>query len=194
MQRNILLIIAFGVSLGLFTSLGQTYLPDPFTQLANAYSVWLLAAFISGALVTRYRWALVSGVAIQYIALLTYYALINLRFDDSGFNAASNVIWLVGGTLVGPVAGFCGRAFASKSKYGGFAAGFVVAMILSEALYQFINLHYVGEGLVFLALGGFTAAYVLWKHDRWPETLLSAAVVTALAYVGYVFVLTPLFS
>lgn len=194
MRRNILLILLFGFGLGIFTSFGQTYLPEPFDQLANSYSVWLLFSFVCGMLLSRYRWALLAGALIQYMALATYYVLLHIRFPDAGFNTSSNIIWLVGGTLVGPVAGFCGRAYAYKSKYSTYALSFIIAVTLSEALFIFIQLRYVGEGLVFLALAAVLAILLLRDYSQRLQTIVPIIVLTSLAYVGFAYVLTAIFS
>jgi hypothetical protein len=194
MIKNVARIALFGIALGLFTSFGQTYLPDPFTQLANSYSVWLLFAFACGILVSSYRWAAVGGAVVQYLALASYYVLLHLRFDGAGFNSSSNIIWLVGGTLAGPVAGVCGKIYANRAKHSHYALSFIGAVALSEALYNFVQLRYVGEGMVFLVLAAGLVTALLWKYENRARTLLPLVVFTVLAYVGYAFVLMKIFG
>lgn len=194
MRKNIIIIAAFGIGLGIFTSFGQTYLPDPFRQLANSYSVWLLAAFMCGQYISRFRWALLSGAVIQYIALATYYALIHIRFSDGGFSISANVIWLIGGTLVGPVASLAGKLYAERSKWSTYALSFIVGTILSESLYQFVQLKYAGEGLVFLVLGLAVAIGLLWNYQSRVKTILPIVVIMAVAYIGYAYILAALFD
>lgn len=194
MRKNLLITLAFGVGLGLFTSFGQSYLPDPLTQLANSYSIWLLFAFVCGMYVSRYRWAAVSGALIQYIALATYYALIHVRFTDGGFNMSSNIIWLVGGTLVGPIAGIAGKLYAVRSRWSAYGLSLIVGVILSESLYQFLQLQYVSEGLIFLALAIMVTVALLWNYRSRLQTIIPIIAVTALAYIGYTYVLAAIFN
>jgi hypothetical protein len=194
MRKNIIITIALGVLLGLFTSFGQTYLPDPFKQLANSYSVWLLFAFICGLSMSRYRWALLSGAVVQYVALATYYVLIHIRFSDGSFNISSNVIWLVGGTLVGPLASLAGKLYSVRSKWSAYALSYIVGLILSESLYQFMRLQYVGEGLVFLVLSLAVAAVLLWNYQPRVKIILPTIIVTATTYIGYAYIVTAIFN
>ncbi|CAN5410543.1 hypothetical protein BH09PAT4_BH09PAT4_01700 [soil metagenome] len=194
MRKNVIITITLGVVLGLFTSFGQTYLPDPFTQLANSYSVWLLFAFICGLFMSRFRWALLSGAVVQYVALATYYSLLHIRFSDGSFNISSNVIWLIGGTLVGPLASLAGKLYSVRSKWSVYALSFIVGLILSESLYQFIRLKYVGEGLVFLVLSLAVAAVLLWDYQSRVKVILPTIIVTATTYISYAYIVTAIFN
>ena len=194
MRKNIITMLAFGIGLGAFTSFGQSYLPDPFRQLANSYSVWLLVAFICGMFMSRLRWAFLSGAAIQYVALLTYYLLIHVRFNDGGFHLSSNVIWLIGGTLIGPVAGVAGKLYADRSKWSSYGLGLIVGVILSESLYEFLQLTYTGEGIVFLILALSVATSLLWKYESRIKAILPILAFSAIAYVGYAYIITSIFG
>lgn len=197
MLRFTLVTAAIGILLGVFTSFGQTFIPDPFRQLANSYSVWLFFSFIAGYILVSYKQALISGALLQYLAILFYYAASSIRFDmDYSIESliSLNLVWIIGGTLAGPAAGLAG-ALMKEKKYVPYAIGFMAGLFLSEALYQFIALNYIGEGIVFVSAGlvFLTAGY---HKVRFPlvKTLLSAALFTVIMYVGYAVVLGSLFS
>lgn len=187
-----------GILLGVVTSFGQTYIPDPLRQLANSYSVWLLFSFIVGWLIQKYSWAAVAGVAVQYLAIVFYYVASSIRFDfDLTLSAliANNVIWIIGGTLVGPVAAIAGMIVKNKTRYLPIAIGFMVGLFISEALYQFIILQYVGEGVVFSIVAAIFAGvmYFVTKYNLLKVAVFSL-LFTSVMYVGYAHVLGAIFS
>lgn len=191
-----LVTLVLGISLGVFTSFGQTFIPEPFKQLANSYSVWLLFSFIGGYLLMSYKKALIAGVLIQYLAILFYYVASSIRFDmEYSFESliSLNVIWIIGGTLVGPIAALAGVLANRQTNYRPYATGFMAGLIVSEALYQFIILGYIGEGLVFLftALVFLTISYYKTKYAV-ITTIIATILFTVAMYIGYAVVLRSL--
>lgn len=192
--------IVVGILLGVFTSFGQTFIPAPFTQLANSYSLWLLFSFVVGVALKTYGFAsvAVAGAVVQYLAILFYYVASAIRFDMS-FTLESlislNIVWLVGGTLMGPITGVAGVIAARREKYLTVTVGFMAGLIFSEALYQFLNLGYVAEGIVFSAVGLLFLGLVYLKV-RYPIrfTLLWTGLFTGLMYVGIAYVMGSLFD
>lgn len=189
--RNLSIILLIGLLLGALTSFGQTFIPEPFKQLANAYSVWLFASFVIGMLLASYKWAVAGGAAVQYLAILAYYLLSIVRFD-SGFSVASNLIWIVGGTLVGPVAAYLGHAVRAGSKWRPYGISFMTALFFSEALYQFIILRYIGEGSCFLVIGLGFLSVMLFCEKRHLATIAATIPLTILMFVGYAYVLVSI--
>lgn len=193
-----LLTFAVGLLLGIFTSFGQTFIPEPFKQLANSYSVWLSFSFIAGYLLVSYKKAAVAGVLLQYLAIIFYYVASSLRFD-MGFSFGSlislNLVWIAGGTVAGPIAALAGAMARKKAKYVSYAIGFMAGLFISEALYQLIILGYVGEGTVFsvVALVFLGVSYYKIKYSV-VKTALATLFFASLMYVGYAYVLKALFS
>jgi len=191
--RYVGITFGIGILLGIVTSFGQTYLPAPFTQLANSYSIWLLFSFIVGYILKSYKMTTVAsaGILVQYLAILFYYVASAIRFDMSltvGNLLSANMIWIIGGTLAGPIASLAGLAVARKSKHLPASVGFVGSLFLSEALYQFILLGYVAEGVVF-SLVGFAFLLLSYYKVKYPlaKTLLSTAALTVLMFIGYAY-------
>lgn len=193
-----LVTITVGILLGILTSFGQTFIPEPFKQLANSYSVWLFFSFIAGYLLISYKKTVVAGVLVQYLAILFYYLASSIRFNmeySLGMLISLNVVWIVGGTLAGPAAALAGALVKKKTKYLSYAIGFMAGLFISEALYQFINLGHVGEGIVFsvVALVFLGVSYYKIKYSILGTTL-ATLFFTGLMYVGYAYVLGTLFS
>ena len=195
--RFVVVAVAVGVLLGVFTSFGQTILSEPFTQLANSYSIWLFFSLVAGYLLVSAKQAAIAGALLQYIAILFYYVASSIRFDMAYTieNLISlNLIWIAGGTLAGPLAGVAGALIKQRHKYVPYAIGFMAGLFISEGLYQFLSLQYVGEGIVFIvtALLFLVVAYYKLKFPI-VKTVLVTIAFSILMYVGFAYVLAGLF-
>lgn len=82
--RRIGLIVAVGFATGALTQIGQSVLPDGWSQVANAISPWLLMVFCLGAAMPDRRWAASAGVAALLLALVGYYLMVELRYGYGG--------------------------------------------------------------------------------------------------------------
>lgn len=190
---DLTLILLFGLLTGVLTSFGQTFIPAPFTQLANSYSVWLLMSFIAALFMHRYRYAIVGGAVIQYLAIAFYHVASAIRFD-TGFSFSSNLVWILGGTLVGPLVGFLGLYLKNKQKHSYLAPAFMAGLAYSEAIYQFAILKYNPEGFVFIGLGTLILTWLLYKYrTNIPKTIVATAVFTGLMFVAYGVILAAIF-
>ncbi|HEY1085896.1 MAG TPA: DUF6518 family protein [Candidatus Saccharimonadales bacterium] len=189
-----------GILLGVFTSFGQSVLPSPFTQLANSYSMWLIFSFGIGYALKSHSSIAVAivGAIVQYLAILLYYIVSAVRFDLAYTIMdliSANLVWIIGGTLVGPIAAVAGRMTANKTKLTDASVSFMAGLIVSESGYQFIKLGYGAEGVVFatVVLIYIGAMYYLVKY-RITATLLYTLVWSVAMYIGYVYVLGSIFS
>ncbi len=198
--KLIMITASVGVLLGVFTSFGQSILPPPFTQLANSYSMWLIFSFGVGYVLKSHSLIAVAiaGAAIQYLAILLYFIVSAVRFDMAYTMAdliAANLIWIIGGTLVGPVAAVAGRNAANRTKLINVSVGFMAGLIVSEAGYQFLKLGYGGEGVVFtvVALIFLLVMYYLVKYHVW-WTVLYTFIWSVVMYIGYAYVLNAIFG
>ena len=82
--RRLGIITVVGLATGTLTQIGQSTLPDGWSQAANAMSPWLLVAFALGAAMPDRRWAAVAGVAALLLSLVGYYLMIELRYGYGG--------------------------------------------------------------------------------------------------------------
>ena len=153
-MKRILFVILFGLLVGTATSFGQTYLPGPFEQFANSFSVWLLCSFLVGYKIAGYKWAAVSGALVQLMALAGYYTTSQVRFD-SGFAATSyTLMWFVGGLTAGPAIALAGVICRRrKDKYYWAAAGCMTLLFFLEAVWMFEALQYTAKGFCFVGAG-----------------------------------------
>jgi hypothetical protein len=192
--KDTALVIIIGIFIGLLTSFGQTYIPAPFTQLANSYSVWLFASFIIGYVTKSYWTAGIGGAVVQYIAIAVYYVISAIRFD-SGFMISSNIVWLIGGTVAGPIIGVLAYALRHEERLRAYAIPALTSLFLSESVYQFINLGYVAEGIMFAGVGVVIGTFlVMTKKPQLLQTVALTVGMTALMYGFYGVILTKLFS
>jgi hypothetical protein len=134
--RRAALIGGVGLLTGALTQLGQSVLPDGWSQAANAISPWLAVAFGLGAVMPDRRWAVAAGIAALLAALVGYYAMTTLRFGIGGSTSAL-IFWgtgaLVGGLVFGP-AGHIWRRGARWER--AVAIGLLAAAAIAEGGYQ----------------------------------------------------------
>jgi hypothetical protein len=105
-----------GLALGVLTLFGQGILPGSWNHFANSGAMWLLGAFLIGAIMPGFRWASAAGVVVLLGALIGYsLAAKALDFVYPLFYVA---FW--GGVSVvgGPVFGAAGYAWRSGSTVG----------------------------------------------------------------------------
>ena len=101
------LIVAVGLLVGVATQIGQSLLPDGVSHAANSISPWLLAAFLLGSRMPDRGWAALAGSGALAVALVGYYAMVQLRFGYGGSTGAL-ALWGIGAIVGGPVFGVAG--------------------------------------------------------------------------------------
>ena len=189
------IILLAGAVAGVLTSYGQTYLPDHLSQIANSYAVWLAVSFATALVLRSYWTAAIGGAVIQYIAIAVYYVASDLRFDYGMPSLGANAVWIIGGTLAGPVVGWLAYSLRQKGRFHAFAIPVIGGLFFSEALYQFINLQYPIEGVIFLCMGALIVvilSYVFREHS--VKFFLRLFLCTILMYFAYGVVLVSMFS
>jgi hypothetical protein len=153
-MRRVGLIAFIGLATGVLTQLGQSVLPDGWSQAANAISPWLLVAFLLGAAMPTTRWAACAGVAALLLALLGYYTMTEIRYGI-GVGTGSLVFWALGACVGGPIFGVAGRWWRRGSHPQRAAAlGLLVAVGIAEGIYHAVVLvePVVGAGFVIAGL------------------------------------------
>lgn len=147
------LVVAIGLTTGALTLLGQKYLPDAVVQFANCFSVWLAASFLLGSIVRTTMWALLGGVAVQFLALLGYYAMSYIVLDLTLGTYNNALFWASGGLLGGPVLGLAGFWWRNgRDTLAMVATAVLGATFIAEGIYLLRILAY-DIGWAFVAVG-----------------------------------------
>ena len=111
-------------------SSGRAILPDGWSQAANAISPWLLVAFLLGSTMPDDRWAAAAGVGTLLLALVGYYAMVELRYGY-GAGTGALIFWGAGAAIGGPVFGVAGHWWRTSASHRRRAAaiGLLAAVV-----------------------------------------------------------------
>ena len=184
--RRIGAIALAGLATGVLTQLGQSVLPDGWSQVANAISPWLIVAFLVGSRMPDRRWAAGAGIATLVLALVGYYAMTELRYGIGG-GTSSLLFWGLGAIVGGPVFGIAGLAWrVGPARQRALAIGLVAAVAIAEGIYHAVVLSTPDVGAGFI-VAGLLAPLVLgrsWEDRRWGYVATIPAL--ALGAFGYV--------
>lgn len=149
---------AFGLLLG-WATYGLHGTTPLLERATNSVSTWIIWTAAAGALI-RARWLAVWGGAVMMLATCGgYYAASTLgdTFGAGGLGTAA--VWSVAGLAGGPLLGWAGWTLRRGRGDVRAVAGAVVAtVVLGEALWLALALHYWGEAVVFLAAGALLTA------------------------------------
>lgn len=187
-----------GVVWGLLTSLGQTYLPEPLVQVTNCYSVWLIIAYFVGYLSVTSVVAALAGFLSILAAGVGFYIGMWAQFGIIG-SWTGDTYYMIGALMFGPLLGLAGYLFKTRSRWATYGVALMASLFFSEAFYRLSKTDIVAAGFsdgwyVFVILGvGFLLA-TLPRTRRQLLPLFSIIPLTALAYVGAIFVLPVVLS
>ena len=184
--RRLILIAVAGLATGAITQIGQSVLPDGWSQVANAISPWLFVAFLVGATMPDLRWAAAAGIATLVLALVGYYVMIELRYGY-GASTGSLVRWGMGALVGGPVFGIAGQRWrVGPARERAIALGLLVAVAISEGLFNSVVLGYTTVGVAFI-VAGLAVPVVLGRgRDDRLGAYVAALPWLALGALGYV--------
>ena len=107
-------------------------------SVANAISPWLLVAFLLGSRMPDRRWAAVAGVAALVLALVGYYAMIELRYGYGASTTLAGARWGIGRARRRP--GLRHRRLDVAVRRGwrrAAAVGLLAAVAIAEGAYLF---------------------------------------------------------
>ena len=152
--RWIGLIVLVGLATGALTQFGQGILPDGWSHAANSISPWLLVAFLLGSTMPADRWAAAAGIGTLLLALVGYYAMIELRYGY-GAGTGALIFWGAGAAIGGPVFGVAGHWWRTSASHRRRAAaiGLLAAVFIAEGLYLVLILPGPAVGVGFAAVG-----------------------------------------
>jgi len=152
--RLVIVAVFIGLGVGALTQIGQSVLPDGFSQLANSISPWVTVAFVMGALLApTARWAALAGFLTLVFALVGYYALVWVRFGYTG-GGSSLILWSLGAIAGGLVLGPAGWSWRNTRDWRRIAAiALLAAVYVAEGLYLVIILPNAAVGVAFAVVG-----------------------------------------
>jgi hypothetical protein len=179
------LAVVAGIAAGIATQLGQSVLPDGWSQAANAISPWLLVAFLVGSRMPDRRWAAAAGFATLVLALIGYYAMIELRYGY-GASTSSLLLWGSAAVVGGPVFGIGGWSWRFEDGWRRAAAvGLLAACAIAEGVYLLGILSDPAVGAAFVLVGALVP--LVFARSAADRGRAYVAVVPALALgaVGY---------
>lgn len=139
-----------GLVLGVLTNLGQGVLPGAFNSAANSGAIWVVAAFVAGALCTR---PIIAGTLTQVGAVVGYYLYAEFGRDGMGDLHAPSV-WLALAFIAGPIFGTAGAWWRRGATWRHWvAAGVLGAVFGEEGLWHLIVLNYLDTGITSCVIG-----------------------------------------
>jgi len=178
-------LVVAGLAAGIATQLGQSLLPDGWSQAANAISPWLLVAFLLGSRMPDRRWAALAGIAALVLALVGYYAVIELRYGY-GASTSSLLLWGVAALVGGPVFGVAGWSWRFEGGWRRAAAiGLMSACAIAEGVYLIAILPDPAVGAAFVLVGALVP--LVFARSAADRGRAHVAVIPALALgaLGY---------
>lgn len=149
---------AFGLLLG-WATYGLHGTTPLLERATNSVSTWIIWTAAAGALIRARRLAVWGGAVMMLATCAGYYAASTLggTFGAGGLGTAA--VWSVAGLAGGPLLGWAGWTLRRGRGDVRAVAGAVVAtVVLGEALWLALALHYWGEAVVFLAAGALLTA------------------------------------
>jgi hypothetical protein len=185
--RRLALIVVAGLATGVLTQVGQSVLPDGWSQAANAITPWLIVAFLVGSRMPDRHWAAGAGAVTLVLAMVGYYAMTELRYGIGG-GTSSLLFWGLGAIVGGPVFGVAGLAWHDGPvRQRGMAIGLVAAVAIAEGLYHAVVLAEPAVAAGFIVVG-LVAPLVLGRSREERLTGYAATLPgLALGAVGFAF-------
>jgi hypothetical protein len=196
-RRGLLIAVAAGAALGVFSVLSDYFLSNPWAIAGNIAGTWVVVAFVVGAFATGGfgRDGAIVGLVALLTATLAYYIGTAIAWD------AVNVARLLPGVLVwgavslaaGPVSGGAGAVwrrgrFGSRSNWWlpAVAVGILGAPLAAEGLY--LAWLFSGEVGAVAGFAELVTGLVLpaWLLRSWQEWRIACTVLSTLGILGLV--------
>ena len=183
--RRIVLIVVVGLATGVVTQVGQSVLPEGWSQAANAITPWLFVAFLLGSIMPDVRWAAAAGAGALLLALVGYYAMTELRYGIGG-GTTSLIVWGFSAIVGGPVFALAGRAWrVGPERQRAVALGLLVSVAVAEGIYNAVVLGALATGAGFV-IAGLCVPIVLGRsRDDRLGAYVAAIPALGLAAIGY---------
>jgi len=184
--RRLGFIVVVGLTTGVLTQIGQSVLPDGWSQAANAISPWLLVAFLLGSTMPTPMWAAGAGAGALLLALVGYYTMTEVRYGIGG-GTGSLVLWGLSAVVGGPVFGLSGRAWrVGTHRQRAAALGLLVAVGIAEGIYNGVVLASPATGAGFVIAGLLMPLILGRSREDRLGAYVAAVPWLGLALLGYV--------
>lgn len=131
-----------GITVGIFTNIGQKYLPGSLNSIANSGAVWLIPAFFVSAWVADFKKSIICSIETLFVCVVTYYWFESVLNSHSlKFGGYYFYLWLGCAVVFGSIFGIGAYFYSQKKKHYQWGAGLLPAVFLSEGLNEVIHLH-----------------------------------------------------
>jgi Family of unknown function (DUF6518) len=178
-------VVVTGLIVGVLISFGQTHLAGEFRPLVDSASLWLLPAFVLGALMRTPRGSVAAGAVcalLQFGACTGTSALRGVTLAGTGGIDTSLLwFWVVCSAVFGPLFGAAGHLLRrGPVARRGLGGALLAATFIAEGVWNdFHELHddssgwlWVGIGLALCAALLPTAARLRWMAWTLPAMLV----------------------
>ncbi|MEU2336077.1 DUF6518 family protein [Streptomyces sp. NPDC013172] len=145
--------VAFGLLLGWATY--RLHGIAVLERATNSVSTWIIWTAVAGALIPARRLAVWGGALMMLATCGGYYTASTLGHTFGAGGLGTAAVWSAAGLAGGPLLAWAGWTVRrGRGDVVRPVAGAVIAMVvLGEALWLGLALHYWGEAVVFLAVG-----------------------------------------
>lgn len=177
-------IAAAGLAVGALSLAAQANLGNGWSQVGNSGAVWLLAAFVVGALMGSELWAATAGLGTLVGAVIGYYLTAHLVVN-AGVDARSVGYWLALAVAGGPVFGLAGRWWRTgrDDRRGAVGSALLGAAFLAEGIYMLTIFWHPQTPVGWIEIVvGIAVPVVLGRSAR--ERLVALALLLPLAAAG----------
>jgi hypothetical protein len=180
-RRGLLMAVAAGVALGMFSVFSDYFLINLWAIAGNIAGTWVIVAFLVGAFAMQEspRNGALGGVVALLSADLAYYAGTSIAWDMVGLSRLlpGVIVWGAASLLVGPIAGGAGAVWRGHRFRGRtdwwlapVAIGVLAGPLAAEGL--FIAWLFSGEvgafaGFAELGLGLVVPVWLLRSRTEW---------------------------
>lgn len=193
-------VVLIGIALGVFTALGEKFLPRELSLLASSYSIWILCAFIASLLASTKEQSLIYGATTSLVAFITSCLVSVLAFGGGRVAILLAASMLLITILTGPVLAY----LAPLWKRGEEKARIIVPVLVgsvfvSQGIGQIISVYSNAIGYVFIGLG-LIAFMLLQSYKKVNRPLLLLPMIGAIAplamllYILYIMAFVVLYG
>jgi hypothetical protein len=175
--------IVVGLVVGALVSFGQTHLAGVFQPLVDSASLWLLAPFVLGWLMSTARGAAAAGLACALVQLGAATGTTALR----GLHTETSLVWfwLVCAVVFAPLFGAAGHLLRrGETSARGLGGALLAAIFIVEGWWNYFHeLHDDGSGWLWVGVGLALCAALLATpvRLRWMACTLPAMLAVEVA-------------